>query len=812
MALALPLLLCFDTLFTAMFTNYLKTAIRHIFKNKFYAAINIAGLTIGLVIGLFILLWVQDELSFDRYNKQAGNIYHIGIIGGTGPSQQIFTSIIAPAATFAKNELPEVKDALRINNIGEGPVRYKDKIFIEQHMAFTDPSFFRMLDFPLINGNNKDPFPSTNSIVLAQSTATKLFGKQDPTGKTIILNDKYNFTVSGVFKDAPANSSFNYKVLIPLAYYNNVSYVERSRSYAGTQRLPSMDADWVNFSFETYLLLKPGTNIQALTQKLRRIHERQKPDDAPAPYLAQPLTKMHLYKVDGSDGGIKTVKTFGIVAFLILLIASINYVNLSTARSMLRAKEVSMRKIIGAGRAQLFIQFIIETLIVFLVSALLAVTLMYLLLPQFNSFSGKQIVLNLSNYRIWISILVAMVGTLAASGIYPAMLLSSFEPLKALKGKITAGMSNATFRKVLVVVQFSISVVLIIGTLVIGNQLKFIRNKNLGYNKENVLSVQMREDMVKHFDAVRADLLKQPGIVAVTRASSDMTDIIGWTGNNDWDGKLPKSNLLFHQLAIDKDFTSFFNMKLVQGNSFTGSKSDSVHFIVNETAVNAMGIKDPIGKNMRIEKIRGNIIGVVKDFNYTSMHKKIEPMVMFFDPANGYRLYVKTTAADAPKAIEALQQVWKQYNNQVPLNYTFLDESFARLYSTEQHTASLFNIFSAVTITLSCLGLFGLATYTAQVKTREIGIRKVFGASVTGIIRLMAAEFMILVVVSLLIATPVAWYGISNWLMDFAYRTNLAWWIFALAGAAAISIAFITISFQSVKAALANPIKSLRNE
>src|ERR1700761_1245220 len=354
-----------------MFQNYLKTAWRNISNNRFYSAINVAGLTIGLVVGLFILLWVQDELSFDRFNRQAKNIYKIGIVGGSGPSRQILTGIIAPAATFAKNELPEVQNAVRIRRKGETPVKYKDKIFIENQVAFTDPSYFSVFDFNLVKGDAAKPFPDNNSIVISKSVADRFFGSEDPIGKTLILGDDQDFKVTGVINDAPNNSSINYKILLPLSLFNQLAYVTSATSYNGTGRIPSMDADWISFNYKTSLLLKPNSDIHQLEKQLQRIHERNNPDDAPVPYLAHPMLKMHLYKADGEDCGIGTVKTFSIVALLILTIASINYVNLSTARSILRAKEVSMRKIIGASKMQLFMQFIVETTLLFVMASVL---------------------------------------------------------------------------------------------------------------------------------------------------------------------------------------------------------------------------------------------------------------------------------------------------------------------------------------------------------------------------------------------------------------------------------------------------------
>ncbi|MFA6248075.1 MAG: ABC transporter permease [Mucilaginibacter sp.] len=796
-----------------MIKNYLKTAWRNILHNKFYAAINVAGLTVGLVVGLFMLLWVQDELSFDKFNKNATNIYKVGIVGGTGISKQIFNNIIAPVAPFAKSEIPEVKDAVRIMPLGDAPFKYKDKVFYETNFAFVDPSYFTMFDFNLIKGDKRNPFPDNSSIVITEGTAKKYFGSEDPIGKVVITGQDEQNKVTGVIADYPANSTFQYHVLMPASRFNYLAYVKNKKSYDNKTVVSSMDADWTNFGFQTYLLVKGNINTAALERKLQVIHERNKPDDAPVPYLTQPLLKMHLYKADGTDGGFSTVRTFAIVALMILVIACINYVNLSTARSMLRAKEVSMRKIIGAGKLQLFVQFMIETALLFVIAAVFAFILMYVLLPYFNQFSGKQIAFDLQNYNIWVCIAATLLGTLAASSIYPALLLSSFEPLKALKGKVSIGIGNVAFRRVLVVVQFAVSIVLIIGTLVISNQLSFIRNKNLGYDKENILSFSLRADMPKHFDVIKNELLKNPAILAVTRAGRNIVTDGSSTGDNDWDGKPANSNMWFNQIYADKDMIPFFKMKVIEGANFTGTVADSAHFLINETAVKEMGLKAPvIGKRLRIQARPGTIIGVVKDFNFTTVHKKIEPAVFQYQPDYCWRVYIKTTGRDAQKAIAAAQIQWKRYNNDIPFNYAFLDESYTKLYTTDQKQGSLFNLFSAIAIIISCLGLFGLATYSAQVKTREIGIRKVLGASVAKIIGLLATEFMVLIIVALIIAMPIAWFAMNSWLQDYAYKINIGWVVFLFAGGGATLIALATISIQSIKAALSNPVKSLRSE
>ncbi|MCX6217525.1 ABC transporter permease [Spirosoma sp.] len=789
----------------AMIRNYFRTAWRNLAKNKFYSFINISGLTIGLAVGILILLWVQDELSFDRFHTQSSSIYRLENWAGTGSSRQIWTTTVAPIAGFAKRETPEVKDAVRLaGNYAYTLFKYKGKTINENKTFFTDPALFSVFDFKLIQGNPAKPFSDDHSIVLTETTAKRYFGNENPVGKVLAANDNTTFTVSGIVRDFPKNSSIKGDMFLPISlFFRNL--------YEGNKDGKNKDNDFSQFRYETYLLLQPNTSVASLATKLRTIHLRNKPDDTDLTYLLQALPDMHLYKADGTEGGIETVRMFSIIALLILAIACINYVNLSTARSLLRSKEVSMRKIVGAARSQLFVQFLVETTLLFSLAAALALGLLYALLPLYNQLSGKELALNFGDYQIWQIIGLTIIGTLAASSIYPAILLSSFEPLKALKGKVSARLSEASFRKVLVVVQFAVSVILIAGTFIINNQLQYIRSKELGYDKTHVFAFFMR-DMGKHYDAVKADLLNQPGVAAVTRAGGNIVQLGGQTGDNEWDGKEQGETMMMHTVAIDKDFIPFFNMKLQHGANFTGAVADSLHFILNETAVKAARLENPIGKRFRLWKHNGTIIGVVKDFHFASMKQKIEPAIFYYEPRDLGAIYIKTTGKEAEHAIASAQKSWKQYNADFPFEFSFLDDVFTNLYKTEQQTGLLFTIFSSIAILISCLGLFGLAAYTAQVRTREIGVRKVLGASVTSVIQLLAKDFIQLVLIAIVIAVPLAWWAMSVWLEDFAYRIDIEWWMFAIAGLLALAIALLTVSFQSIKAALMNPVRSLRSE
>jgi len=789
-----------------MIKNYFKTAWRNLVKNKFYSVINIAGLTLGLAIGMLILLWVQDELSFDSFHTKTKNIYRVNSFLGSGSTKRIWDNAQAPVATYALKEVPGVKNAVRISHGYNSVFGYKDKLIKEENTAYTDPSLFRMFDFKWIKGDAKNPFPNDQSVIITQSTAKKYFGEEDPVGKVLQQDHKKNYTVSGVIADFPDNSSINYDMLFSM---NLVA-----REYNGKGFWKSLDSNWGNFGYTTFFEIQPGTPIKPIGEKLIRIQAKNAPwikvnleENA---YQLQPLSTIHLYQADGTASGMQTVNIFLIVAVLILLIACINYVNLSTARSMIRAKEVSIRKIVGAQKTQLFAQFIIETVLFFSIALVFAFVLITLLMPYYNQISGKHMHVNLADPAVWKIVSVTIIGTLLASSIYPSILLSSFEPLKALKGKITLGIGNVTFRKILVTTQFVFSVTLIIVTLVIGKQLKYIREKDPGYDRSQVFSFQMGE-MQKHQDAVKAELRNQPGVEAVTSSDNKLVDNRNTTAGVDWDGKDANSGFIIHHLGIDAKFIPLMKIKLLAGNNFSGVKSDSTHFILNETAVKLTGIKDPIGKRLKLQETEGTIIGVVKDFNTASLKERIEPTVIYYEP-NGYLLYVKTTGRNAAKAIAAANRLWNQYNPGFPFEYNFMDEEYGNLYKTELRTGVLFNMFSAIAIIISCLGLLGLATYTAQIMTKEIGIRKVLGASVSSIVALVSKDFLKLVLLSIAIGSPIAWWAMNKWLQSFVYRIDINWVIFLLAGLMSIGIALITISFQSIKAAIANPVKSLRSE
>lgn len=792
-----------------MIKNHIKLAWRNLLKSKFYSALTIAGLTIGLSIGLLILLWVNDELSFDRFHSKGKQLYRVSAQLGTGSSTQIWSGVQPPIAVFGMKSVPGIQNAVRLVSVWDyGVYRINDKMLKSGDYGsfYADSSFFNVFDFKLLRGDRNHPFPTINSVILTQRTAKRFFGDADPMGKTILAENKDNYVVAGIMADIPENSSIKFDLLFSIAV--------RGAQYDGKDYWKSMNTDWGDYYANTYLLLRPGTSPQAVADQLTRIHIENQPgeDASKVKYLLQPLSSVHLYKADGAPGGIQSVQLFSIVAVLILLIACINYINLSTARALLRSKEVSVRKIIGARKKQLFTQFVIETLLTFVIALAFALVLIRLLMPVYNEVSGKQLQFNLFDPGVWKVIGLTALATLAASSIYPAVLLSSFKPIAALKGKGSIGVGNAGFRKVLVVCQFIFSVVLIIGTLVIDKQLRYIRETELGYDRTFVMAFGMR-DMQKDYAAVRSQLLSQPGISDVASAGDNIMSIGNTTGDTEWDGKDPKTSFLIHPIYVDRYFARFFKMKLAKGQFFQGLKTDSAHYILNETAVREAGITNPIGKRFKLHDQNGIIIGVMKDFHFASFKEKIEPAIFVYnEPKSYWQMYVRTTGKDAPLAIKAVQKIWKQYNPAFPLDYHFMDETYNEMYKADEHQAVLFNWFAGIAILISCLGLFGLATYTAQAKVKEIDVRKVLGASVSSITVMLAKDFLLLVVMAIIVATPIAWYAMHTWLQNYAYRITIGWWVFALSGILAILIALFTVSFQSIRAALANPVSSLRSE
>jgi len=788
-----------------MLKNYFKIALRSLLKSKMYSFINITGLAVSLAVSILLLLWVHDELSYNRFNVNAASIYKLCPKFADG---NIWGGTPAPSAIYAKKEVPEVEDACRITDDWNVSVfEYNGKKMTEWHNCHADASLFSMFTYPLIKGNPKQPFIDARSIVLSETTAKAFFGNDDPIGKVLKGDDKKTYNVSGVMKDMPGNSTIQYNIVF--------NFDQLAKEYDTTNYFKSLNSNWGQYNYDTYVQLKPNTSPAVAGNKLGVIHVRNFniPANKGLTYVLSPLTKLHLYDYQGKEKGMMVVRVFFIVAIIVLLIACINYVNLITARAIKRSKEISLRKIVGAGKANLFLQFLSESVLTFLIALVLATGIIYLVMPLFNTIADKNIVFKPWDANVLAVYGLTMLATLLLAGIYPAITLSSFKPLEAMKGKLSGIGSKGGFRKVLVVVQFSFTIILIASTIVIGKQLKYIREKNLGYNKENVFGIWGR-NINDHYEAAVAELMKQPGVLGVTECGVNIMNTSSGTTSTDWDGKrADQQSLAICQIPVEHNFLQVMGMQLVEGKGFTGTNADSANFILNETAIKVTGIKQPaVGKRFTFQGVKGIIAGVVKDFHFESMHGQIEPAVIQYNKGWRGKIYIRTNGKDADKAIAAVESLWKRYNADYDFIYRFLDSEFDDLYKSDMHVGQLFNSFAIITILISCLGLFGLITFTAESKVKEIGVRKVLGAGVPHIVTLLAKDFFVLVLIAAAIAVPIAWYQLHNFLQGYAYRTTISWWVFAAAGGIALVIAMVTISARCIQAAMANPVKSLRTE
>ncbi len=793
-----------------MFKNYFKTAWRSLLKNRFYSAINISGLAVGLAAAIMLLMWVENELNYDKFHKDYTHIYRLSTQLKSNGEILTWTGVPGPLAIFAKR-IPEVHSIVRTQNLFDQVLSDKgrSKIFDGNKIGVVDSGFFKMFSFHFIKGGKAHLFPNSNSIVITKSIAEKLFNTDDAIGKVVNFY-KENFTVTGVVSDFPKNSSIKYDAIVPMSLL-----AAEFKESGGNGDWKTIDEDLGDFNFTTFVKLNPGASPVKTGKEFSATYKKARNGDSDAAFQLQNLATIHLISADGNNSALRMVQVFILVIILLLAIAGINYVNLSTARSLIRAKEVSIRKIVGAQKLQLFFQFIVETFVLFCIATVLAMILIFLLMPLYNSISGETLSFDVTDRKVWEVTGIAVLGTLIASSIYPAILLSSFKPLESLKGKITSGIGMVSFRKALVVFQFTISVVLIVCTIIMSKQMRFIKNKNLGYDKSYVFSVPLPQQVVDHLSAVKTELKKQSSILNVSASDAyNFSDVSGSTGDLDWKTKPPDASLMITQIAADKDFIPTMKIRFLEGHNFTGTPADSSYYILNETAVQQMGLKPPYtGQPISFHSNKGTILGVVKDFNFQSLKEKIAPLIFYnYKYNNKNILYVRTTGNHAQEAIASVEENYKKYAGDSPFSYQFLDKSFEAQYKTDQRSGMLFNVFAGIAIFISCLGLYGLATYTAQVKTKEIGIRKVLGASVVGIIKFLSKDFLKLVIIAIVIATPVAWWAMNKWLEAFAYRITISWWVFATAGILALLIAWITISFKAVKAAVANPVESLRTE
>jgi putative ABC transport system permease protein len=810
-----------------MFKNYtvpagLKIAWRNLIKNKVFSFINIAGLSIGISTCFIIMLYVQNELSFDRYNKNADRIVRVVFKANINGGKIFEANVMPPVARTMKSDYPEVQDATRLQQAGAPKISYKDKTFNDDQLAFVDPNFFNIFSLPLIEGDVKTALQQPNTVIITKTIAKKYFGNEDALGKTLNLPDNHVvFTVTGVINDVPANSHFHFDL------FGSMNSVDQAKSDS-----------WMESNFFTYLLLKPGADYKILESKLPGMVEKYMGPQIQQGmgmslnqfitkgnqmgFALQPLTSIHLGSHSNYElsppGNSTYVYAFGAIAIFMLLIACINFINLSTASASQRGKEVGIRKVIGSGRFQLIRQFLFESAMLVFFALLISVVLVQLALPVFNDLSGKKLSIDFNIQIVAAYIALGLLVSVIA-GLYPAFYLSSFKPIQVLKGKFTSNNKSFGLRSSLVVFQFFVSVALIIGTIVVWQQMKYIQNKNLGYDKDQLLTLTNSYALGKNEEVFKQEMLQDPRVVNATISSykpagpSSGSNALSYPEGHD------NAIMRTQEYHVDEQYIPTFEMKLAAGRNFSKEfATDSTAMVINETAARAYGWNTltGIGKTViRQNSARGrdvpfHIIGVVKDFNFQSLHEPMSPLLMTLGPDWGLIFKVKTT--DMPGLLSVMKSKWAKFNTGVPFEYTFMDDLYNKTYSAEQKTGTILNIFAMLTILVACLGLFGLVTYTAEQRTKEIGIRKVLGASVSQLTQMLSKDFLKLVLIACIVAFPLSWWAMNKWLQSFAYRINISWWIFLIAGMAAIMIALITISFQAIKASLADPVESLRSE
>jgi predicted permease len=787
-----------------MLRNYIKIAFRNMKRHKGYSFINIAGLAVGIACTIIILLWVQDELSFDRFHENAAQIHRI-VADWEKYNWDGFDKVPGPLAQAVKEEIPTVLHTARLSECSRQVFKYKNRVFYESNGIMADPSLFKIFSFPFLRGNPETSFSEPTNIVISESMARKYFGDEDAYGKTIDVDGKPG-TVAGIIQDIPPNSHIQ---------FDYVFSTEIQRNYR---------KNWNAFNSMTYVLLQEGANVEEMGP---RITEVAKNHNSPHVHMGvtlrlQSLSRIHLDSRKSPEkflklGDSQYVNLFLLIAFFILLIACVNFINLSTARSSIRAREVGMRKTVGAQRVQLIRQFLAESIILSFVSCLIALVLIELIMPVFNQISGKKLSFHLLelNHILGILAIIFLAGLLA--GAYPALYISSFKPVSVIKGIIGSGRKKAVFRKVLVVFQFSLSVMLIIGTAVVHKQLRYMRNINLGLDKENVVFIPIRENIGKRYNTFKSELLENPGILRVT-AQNYLFATDSWhTTGVDWEGKDPEYMQDVVWNSVDYDFFETLKMELKEGRFFSPEfQTDQEEaFILNEEAVRQMGIESPVSKPFvfflnKDNLKKGRIIGVVKDGYYRSLHHKISPHVFHLNRNWTYGVILIRISGE--QALAHIKNVWERFNHLSPFEFQFLDQTYEQLYRKEDQIRKVLNYFASLAILISCLGLFGLASFMTEQRTKEIGIRKVLGSPVSWIVWLLSQEFLKCVGFANLIAWPVAYYVLNRWLQNFAYRTNIGVEILFFSAVLAVFIAFVTVTYRSIKAATANPVDSLRYE
>jgi len=792
-----------------MFRNYIKIAFRNIIKHKGFSFINILGLAVGIACCILIFLFVQDELSYDTFHDNGEDLYIIALITDYGSRTSISAGSPTGFGPIFKRTFPEIVDFARFaNGLSSYTLKYGDAIFTER-IKIADPSVLTMFTFPMVKGNPATALSDPYSVVMTERMAEKYFGNENPIGKTVTVNNKYDFTVTGVMKEIPHNSTLQFDFLFPILF---------------------LKEDWnlnlnalTNFAFTTYFQLQKNTDYETVGNKITEWIKQQYPS-ANIELFLRPYTELHLYWLGYGGGRIEQITIFIIIGAIILLVACINFMNLTTSRSANRSKEIGLRKVAGAQKGDIIKQFYGESIIFSFISLFFAIILTMLFLPAFNNLTVKQLTLNFTENPVLVPGLFCItIITGIIAGFYPALLMSSFRPVKILKGSIATGSKSSRFRKTLVIIQFAASITFIIATMVVYKQLNFLNTRDLGFNKEHLVYIPLNETLKRQHETVKLEMLQNPNILYAS-FTSHSPRMFNSSDNWDWEGRDPAINPAVWRFSADADFLKTFKTEMALGEYYSeesgsGASDQIGKIIINEEFAKVIERRNPVGMRLSMDSNYYTVLGVIKDFNFMPLHRRIEPMIVAHKSENGAKnatrfryLFLKIQSDNISEANDHIEMVYKKFCPEFPFELRFLDEDFEQLYNDEQRTGTIMQYFAVLLIFISCLGLFGLASYMAEQRTKEIGIRKALGSSVSGITILLSKEFIKWILIANLIAFPVSWFLLENWLQNYAYRTNIGWVTFILSGILALIIAIITVGFQVIRAARANPVDSLRYE
>ena len=788
-----------------MLKNYATITWRNIKRHKTYSFINIAGLAVGLACCLLIALWIMDEQSYDRFHENRDRLYRVVVDQPSSAGMRKIVATPPPLGPALKNDFPEIVETTRLSYWGSVPLRSGDKSFNETNMIVVEPSFFNLFTFPFVKGEGAASLRTPDSALISERRAESFFGSEDPIGKVIHVDNKFDYVVKGVFRDTPNNTHIRqFDLVLPWTHLEHMDWYESD--------------SWGMFSYRTYALLGEGASIQDVNRKIKKLIQHYQPGWK-AEILLEPVADIHLhshYRLSSGLRGIVYVYIFSVVASFILLIACVNFMNLTTARSFNRVKEIGMRKTLGALRGNVIVQFFGESMFMTVYALGLALVLISLVLPEFNKFTGKQISLqSLFNWQAFIGLAGFTLFTGCAAGSYPALYLSSFRPIHVLRKVVQTGKKKSGFRRLLVILQFAMSIILIIGTLVIYAQLDYIRNRKIGWEREHLIGVSLSKEMKKSYGILKAEILKHPRVLNVTAAYSEPTNFETSSSNVNWDGKDPEEIVQVTGNLVDYDFFDTLNIEMAEGRSFSKEYSTDATeaFLINETLAGMMETESPIGAKFSFFGREGRVVGVMKDFHFHSLRRGIGPLAIAIGSDDYWNhVLVKIHQNDVSSTLEDLNGIWKSVFPHIPFAFRFMEEQYERQYRSEVRMGKLINVFAILAVFIACLGLIGLTSFAVEQRRKEICIRKVLGASAGNVLWILGRELVLWVLVANVIAWPIAYFVMSGWLRNFAYRIGVRPEFFVFSSVIALAVAISAVSFQSLKAAASNPVDALRFE